>query len=80
MRPTSSLPVTATRSQPRLAPDPRDDLVRRRGFPVLDVHRHLHEPGGREIEPERTDALESAVDLSHDRGDLARDLDRRRGG
>ena len=36
----------------RLALDPLDDLVQRRRLPVLDVHRHLHEPGPRQVEAE----------------------------
>ena len=60
----------------RLGGDPRDDLVQRGRLPVLDVHRHLHEPGRGSVEPERPDAREAAAALADDGRDLPRGLER----
>ena len=56
----------------RFLVDPRDDVVQRSGLPVLDVHRHLHEPGARQVEAERTDTRKPASPLAHEGGDRAR--------
>ena len=75
IRPTSSEPTTST---PRVAAscfDPLDDLVQGSRLVVLDVHAHLHEPGSRQVQPERAHAGEAAARLAHDRGDLPRGLE-----
>ena len=59
----------------RLGLDPRDDLVRRRSFPILDVHGHLHDPRSRQREAERTHAGEAAAALAHEPGNRPRRLD-----
>jgi SAM-dependent methyltransferase len=64
-------------THPRLHLNAIDDDVERGGFPVLDVHAHLHDPGARQFESERPDAREAASALAHGRGDLPRDVHRR---
>ena len=59
----------------RFGLDAGDDLVQRRGFVVLHVHAHLHEPGTRQVESECTNAREASVTLPDDPGDLAGRLD-----
>ena len=59
----------------RLALDRCDELVQRRGLPVLDVHAHLRVPRARQIEPEGAHSVETAVALAHDVRDLASDFD-----
>src|SRR5581483_8201523 len=61
---------------PRLTLDAPDELVQRGGLPVLDVHRHLHDAGTRQLEPERAHAGEAAAGLAHACGDLPRRLER----
>ena len=71
--PTSSEPTTSAPRASASAAMRVDDVVQRRRLPVLDVHRHLHKAGARQIESERPHAGETAAALAHDRCDLARD-------
>ncbi len=52
--------------------DALHDLVQGCGFPVLDVHGHLHQAGSRQVEPKCPDAGKSASLLADQRGDLPR--------
>ena len=55
--------------------DAGNDLVERRGLPVLDVHADLHAPGERQRQPERPNPRESAAGLPDDARDRSCDLD-----
>jgi hypothetical protein len=59
-----------------LFPDPLDKFGRRRGRPILDVHRDLDEPRARQVEAERAHPGEAAARLAHGPGDLLCDLER----
>ena len=76
IRPTSSEPTTSAPRAAASSLDPRHDRVQLGRLPVLDVHAHLDEPGARKLEPERAHAREAAARLAHERGDLARGLER----
>src|SRR5581483_9540771 len=64
-------------SRARLALDRGDDVVQRRGLPVLDVHAHLRATAGGQVEPERAHAGKAAAALAHGSRDLARLLEMR---
>jgi SAM-dependent methyltransferase len=52
--------------------DTSDDLVERRRLVVLDVHAHLHQPRGRQLQSERPHPREASVALPHRTRNLTR--------
>ena len=59
-------------AEERLLLDARDDVVQRRGLPVLDVHAHLDEPRARQVEAERAHSRKAAAALADERRHLLR--------
>ncbi len=74
--PTSSDPTTSAPRASASCAMRRDDLVQRRGLPVLDVHRDLDESRARQLETERANTRVPTAALADDGGDCPRHLDR----